>query len=727
MKLVQEEYEIEKDGDLKESAFGINLQDSPFILDILRNKLYTDKIGAVIREYATNAYDAQVAAGNADRPFDVVLPNALDLSFSIRDYGIGLSENDIREIYVKYGASTKRMSNDYIGQLGLGCKSAFAYTDIFQIYSFFNGIEYQYSAYIDETKIGSIAKIQDRPTTEPNGVKIIIPVKRNDVYEFSNTASRILSFFKVKPNVKGNSQFQFKEIENSGSIKISRSTINSNHPSGAIMGNVYYPLDNLVLNFTGTKKLIFDSNVIINLDIGEASVAANREGLEYKDDIKKIIEDEFSEIEKYSKDIIQKDIDDQTSLMDARCKLYHYRNNYNYIATIAKANNFTWNNIDLKTDYLFERNTNTAFVNTITFSHLKYSLNYKKSKLVTANSYYDYLQYYLNHGNKTLLLIQDNDFKSQIKIHKFLTDNNVSQIHVLKFNNDADRDEIFKEWHLDHYKIEYLSKLPVPPTVKRAVTKNRKHHVKCFNMNEFGKDKFTTNRNDPTLLERLSYWNNIGSTYFKENDSFDITKDTHMLYCVIDRFDIMHPDGSIMSPQEFLNKYIKNIYNMAQDVDFDSIIFVKVAEYEKNKAKFATYKNFFDYHKELILKFISSNYIDIAHVWLSRSLYPFTFKHKDIHNRICNKIDDMTNIPVSFQNIYNMMNNITTGNKNIVRTNNLVDKCYDLAPTEKIIDDYITEFNQFIAKYPMLKYINDAISANEIIEYIELVDKGENI
>src|SRR6476469_3924392 len=101
--------------------------------------LYSDPEMAVIREYSTNAYDAHVE-GFVDRPIEVTLPTNLSPFFRVRDYGAGLDEDDIREIYSQYGASTKRESNDVNGMLGLGCKSALTYTDQFTLTGIKNGI-----------------------------------------------------------------------------------------------------------------------------------------------------------------------------------------------------------------------------------------------------------------------------------------------------------------------------------------------------------------------------------------------------------------------------------------------------------------------------------------------------------------------------------------------------------------------------------------------------------
>jgi hypothetical protein len=121
MKLNESPVEIERGGSMIESAFGISEKDSVHIVNILRDKLYSNKILAVVREYSTNAQDAHAEAGKKDVPIRVTLPGPLDPTFRVRDFGPGLSEEDIRTVYALYGASTKRNSNEVVGQLGLGC------------------------------------------------------------------------------------------------------------------------------------------------------------------------------------------------------------------------------------------------------------------------------------------------------------------------------------------------------------------------------------------------------------------------------------------------------------------------------------------------------------------------------------------------------------------------------------------------------------------------------
>ena len=62
------------------------------MFDNLINGIYSNKIGAGIREYATNARDGHARRGNLSRPFEVGLPNRDKAFFEVRDFGSSLTD-----------------------------------------------------------------------------------------------------------------------------------------------------------------------------------------------------------------------------------------------------------------------------------------------------------------------------------------------------------------------------------------------------------------------------------------------------------------------------------------------------------------------------------------------------------------------------------------------------------------------------------------------------------
>ena len=249
--------------------------------EILSSRLYTNTRLAIVRELSTNAYDSHVAAGKADMPFNVHLPNTFAPYFSIRDFGTGLSPDAVESIYTTYFASTRNDSNDFVGALGLGSKSPFSYTDQFTVSSYYDGTVYTYSAFKNERSEPTIALLSAQPTTEPNGVEIKINIKTHDATDFQVAARQVYRFFPVFPNISG-AKFELpvlKHVYEGDSYKIyQRNTVEgfSSHLS-VVMGNICYPVNHSSL----THKLRNLGALVLFVNIGDVEIAASREELHY--------------------------------------------------------------------------------------------------------------------------------------------------------------------------------------------------------------------------------------------------------------------------------------------------------------------------------------------------------------------------------------------------------------------------------------------------------------
>lgn len=158
----------------------------------LLTDLYADPERAIIREYATNAWDAHIEAGE-DRPIEIELPTSLRHVLVVRDHGPGLSREDVRAIYSRYGASTKRGTNDATGMLGLGCKSALTYTDQFTVTAVKDGQRIAVAVSRDERGRGHMTVLDESETDEPSGVEISIPVKRD--HELAEKAREFFAYW----------------------------------------------------------------------------------------------------------------------------------------------------------------------------------------------------------------------------------------------------------------------------------------------------------------------------------------------------------------------------------------------------------------------------------------------------------------------------------------------------------------------------------------------------
>ena len=298
------ELNIVKSGLMSESSFKIKASAKAF--QILSSGLYSNKIRAVVRELGTNAADAQIAAGNSQTPFLVHLPNNFEAFFSIRDYGTGLSPDDILNIYTTYFESNKTQSNEFTGCLGLGSKSPFAYTDNFTVVDYYNGAKHTYTVFTGEAGAPKIALVATEETTEPNGLEVSLAVKPADFSTFRSEAQYVYNYFKVKPTIVGNTvEFTDKTPFSEGvNWKLYANTAYGSTPNVLIMGNVAYPIN--LANVGISSNILSRYSIEIEVPIGEAEMTASRESLEYTEKTKKTI-----------KSAIQEALDTFTAKLDA--------------------------------------------------------------------------------------------------------------------------------------------------------------------------------------------------------------------------------------------------------------------------------------------------------------------------------------------------------------------------------------------------------------------------
>jgi hypothetical protein len=260
------------------------IRNSAKAFNILSSGLYANKIRAIIREYSCNAVDSHVEAGRTDTPFDVHLPNTLEPWFAVRDYGVGLDEQQVRNIFTTYFESTKTAIDELIGGLGLGSKSAFSFTDNFTIVAVKGGIKRVFTAFINDQGVPSIAPMGEEQSNEPNGVEIRFSVEDPyDFRKFYNEAQHVYKHFKLRPVVSGVSNFQFTDPDYTDRDIIPGVHANERGygSSYAIMGNIEYPLDIPSNMDLGEVGHLLRCGLTIEFAIGELDIQASREGLSY--------------------------------------------------------------------------------------------------------------------------------------------------------------------------------------------------------------------------------------------------------------------------------------------------------------------------------------------------------------------------------------------------------------------------------------------------------------
>lgn len=291
---------IESSGVVASGTFGISLNDSAHIMTILRDTLYSDKVLAVLREYSANAWDAHREVGKHELPLKITLPTAMEPTLSIRDFGKGLSQEDVFKVYTQYGASTKRNSDNSVGMLGIGSKSGFAYSDSFTVTSFHGGTKKTYVAVLDASEKGLISLLHEEPSEE-TGVEIQIAVRPKDIREFEHKARELFKYFNPRPaiNTVIPALPPTQKAMKHGVIFDTTNDYEHEKNWVAVMGCVSYrinleQLKDLENEEDGVAEFLNDISGALYFNIGDVQVSASREELKYSDGTKKALVEKFN-------------------------------------------------------------------------------------------------------------------------------------------------------------------------------------------------------------------------------------------------------------------------------------------------------------------------------------------------------------------------------------------------------------------------------------------------
>tara|TARA_R110000782_G_scaffold30983_6_gene76811 strand:+ start:515 stop:2815 length:2301 start_codon:yes stop_codon:yes gene_type:complete len=292
----QKEAKVLIEGQTQESiGMSLDLDSAQILMQMLSKNLYSDDIGSAIRECASNALDSHRRVGT-DTPIIVSFKNSTsnNYEFCVEDFGIGLDADDVRNIISKYGKSTKRNSATELGMMGLGFKAPLAYSSSFYFVCRKNGMERKYMMYEGEDT-NTIDLLYEKETEEINGVKIIIPVKYSDKYQFMKKIKEQLCYFESvyfdvpEDNsinndfiINRNEHFQFSEMSTDKNLHI-------------CLDNVYYPLD---FEKLGIQRIEFPIAIRFSLSDG-LFPTPNRESLRYTQEAKVIIMSKLTELADY--------------------------------------------------------------------------------------------------------------------------------------------------------------------------------------------------------------------------------------------------------------------------------------------------------------------------------------------------------------------------------------------------------------------------------------------
>ena len=276
------------------------IEANQFMFELLSSGLYKRKEEAVVRELCCNARDSHTVAGNSE-PFHVVMPTIFEPTLTIKDFGTGLSKEDVMSIYRVYGASNKRGSNETIGGLGVGSKSPLCCSSSFTVESIHDGVFTQYMVYTDEQLRPCITETYSEETDEHNGVTIKVPVKVEDIGKFQQAVSRVWSWIDMKPEVFNLGELNLIDKTFEGDYTITSSGYEIRVLMGGVIYDCYFP------EFLNNPLYI--QGAVIKFDIGDLSFTASRESISSTDLTKKKVMDKVTKITEKLSVEIQKEID----------------------------------------------------------------------------------------------------------------------------------------------------------------------------------------------------------------------------------------------------------------------------------------------------------------------------------------------------------------------------------------------------------------------------------
>ena len=294
---------------MESSVMGMDAVGMDLATYFMRDKIYSNKIKAVVREYLCNAIDEHNKFGiKAAVQTGIRVENNENI-FYVRDFANGLSEEDVRSIFGMYFRSTKSKSNDSIGGFGVGSKAGHCYNDTFFVTSYFQNKKIVYTCVLgggdNGVPVGHIYKI-DESDSQETGLEVCVPVKQSESFDFAQEIKRFISFSPaniqaeirneiITPNklIKSfeSNGLKFRLIEN-GSVKRASDFIVQ--MGGVKYGEIYCK------DFSA----IADTVLVVDVPIGSMSIPISREGFEETASNKNF----FSKIEKTIEEFAEKDL-----------------------------------------------------------------------------------------------------------------------------------------------------------------------------------------------------------------------------------------------------------------------------------------------------------------------------------------------------------------------------------------------------------------------------------
>lgn len=291
---------------------SFKIANNAHMMDILSKKLYTNPELAVCRELVCNAIDSHIAV-NSPHKVEVTMPSVYnDFRFIVKDYGTGLSEEDVLNLYTTYGQSTKQGSNDFIGGLGIGSKSPFALTEEFSVVSRYKGTATTYHCY-KQKGLPVCTKLSTVKTDEHDGMTITVPF---NVHNYASFCARAVHAFKAMSKELVEVSYDtpvmyFEDMFKNVDIQFKHKNLvvykgkEYSTEFNIRMGQVMYKAP---MSWVTGSSYNYGPSVFLELPVGSVPIAASRESIEDCEASKEIV---TKHLESIFKDYADQNIKDK--------------------------------------------------------------------------------------------------------------------------------------------------------------------------------------------------------------------------------------------------------------------------------------------------------------------------------------------------------------------------------------------------------------------------------
>tara|TARA_R110002153_G_scaffold32343_1_gene97874 strand:- start:4302 stop:6536 length:2235 start_codon:yes stop_codon:yes gene_type:complete len=246
--------------------------------DLLQSP-YRDPIASLIREYVSNCFDSHIEAGVNTPVYVTLEEDQSSWYWACEDFGVGLSPDRCKNVFMKYLNSTKEETNNQIGAFGMGSKSGLGYTDVVHIRTRFNGTEYKYMLH-KTTDAPTLALVDSCPTDKRNGTQIKIYLKDNwdERDKFERRTKQQLTYFDNIHYAGSLKDMNEDFVVYKGKNFWVKPTciLDGMH---LVIGKVAYPIN---WENIGLEKV--DLDIALSFDIGDLPVIFTREDIRYTDE-----------------------------------------------------------------------------------------------------------------------------------------------------------------------------------------------------------------------------------------------------------------------------------------------------------------------------------------------------------------------------------------------------------------------------------------------------------